>query len=623
MKVIAVIAVLLHTGFTIRVFAQDIESVIKSKPFELGGGSMNLATVFHSSFDVPTDQPGFSFYASGNINFHVFGQSAPLSFNYTNRKLNYAQPFNNFSFAPRYKWVALRVGSHSVNYSPYTMAGHRLTGASVELTPGKFKVNMAYGKLKKAILPDSLDADFRNVTFERWGMAAGLEYANKRDRVYFTVFNGKDNAGSVPVMYHSDDNTPKENTAVSAGFVKQIMDKLTIDGEVAVSLLNRDITNDLQRRLTRQQFYVYKTNLSYSGNGYGLTFGIEHVDPEYITLGGYYFNNDLQKYTIGGLTSLLNGRVNVNAQLGLEQNNLQNTETNTTSRWVGALNGTFQASSRLNLSACYSNFTAFTNVRPTAEYEYLDEMDTLNYQQINQSGSFSAILQLGNRQLPQNLAMNTSLQTSGFSGHGADNNPGSTFLSNTLSYGLSIPDKSLTFSASVTSYMQEYSNNTTRSTGPSVSLGKAYLEKQLKSTWALSYNRGEQQENPATQVYSVRWNLTFQSKRKKEKQEDIHSKSITREEREKETVKNDQGFIKESSSLTGRYLPEELSLRKEKTKTIKKEPVENEKTTHVNKFLNERHRFNLSAVFTHRDLPGARIPKYSELTMRITYAYSF
>jgi hypothetical protein len=171
--------------------------------------------------------------------------------------------------------------------------------------------------------------------------------------------------------------------------------------------------------------------------------------------------------------------------------------------------------------------------------------------------------------------------------------------------------------------MQEYSNTTTRSTGPSVSLGKAYLEKQLKSTWALSYNRGEQQENPATQVYSVRWNLTFQSKRKKEKQEDIHSKSITRAEREKETVKNDQGFIKESSSLTGRYLPEELSLRKEKTKTIKKEPVENEKTTHVNKFLNERHRFNLSAVFTHRDLPGARIPKYSELTMRITYAYSF
>jgi hypothetical protein len=614
---------LLFLGLAPALRAQDVEGIFTSKPFELTGGSISLANVYYSSFGAASSREGFSLYASGNVNISLFGQSAPLSFSYTNRKLSYAQPFNNFSFAPRYKWVATRIGSHSVNYSPYTMAGHRLGGASVSLTPGKWKVDMAYGELKKAIVPDTIDDRQYAAAYRRMGMAGALEYAWGIDRVYATFFNGKDDVGSLPEALHTEENAPKQNTALSAGFVKQLLGKFTLDGELAYSLLHRDISNSVQKRLTSQQFFVYKTNLNYTGKGYGLSLGLEHVDPGYETLGGYFFNNDLQKYLLGGLATLLNGRLQLDTQLGLEKNNLQNTETNTTSRWVSALNSSYQASQRLNLSATYSNFTAFTNVRPSADYEYLDEVDTLNYRQINQSGGLSASYQLGSPQLPQHLAFNAALQVSGFSGHGSDQNPGSTFLSHTLSYGLSLPDRAVNFSASVNSYVQRYSTNSSTSLGPSLSVGKGWMDKQLNSTWALSYNSGRQDEKPASHIYSLRWNLSFQSKHKREKTDQWRNSEKSRQSAEKEKVTRDKGYIDETSALTGMDLPEALSLRKEKTRTVKGAVEKKESTQEKKRYLTERHRFNLSTAFTHRNVPGATMPRFSELTIRMTYAYSF
>ncbi|NJN28297.1 MAG: hypothetical protein HC819_21170 [Cyclobacteriaceae bacterium] len=603
--------------------AQDVESFFNSKPFEVGGGSINLANVYYSSFDSPSSREGFSLYASGNVNFSIFGQSAPLSFSYTNRKLNYTQPFNNFSFAPRYKWIATRFGSHSVNYSPYTMAGHRLSGASVALTPGHWKIDLAYGRLKKAVVPDSLGNQQHSATFGRMGMAGGLEYSWDKDRVYGTFSMDKDEVSSLPKNFHSDENTPKQNAAFSLGFVKHLMKKFTLDGEVAYSLLHRDISNTTQLELSKQQFFVYKTNLNYTGNGYGLSIGMEHVDPGYETLGGYFFNNDLQKYLLGGLTTLVNGRLNIDVQAGLEKNNLQNSETNTTSRWVGALNSTFQISKRLNVSGTYSNFTAFTNVRPTTDYEYMDEVDTLNYRQVNQSCGVSATYQMGSQQLPQQLAFNTALQVSGFSGHGSEQNPGSTFLSNTLSYGLNIPDKSLNFAASVSSYTQEYGHGSSKSIGPTLSLGKAVMNKQLKSTLALSYNRARQEEKPASQIYSARWNISFQSSHKKEKTDQWRNNDREKARAEKRQLTADKGYYKEASALTGIDLPEDLSIRKEKTRTVKGETVKTVTDNEKKRYLTERHQFNLSAVFTHRDTPGASTTTFSELTIRMTYAYSF
>jgi hypothetical protein len=60
-------------------------------------------------------------------------------------------PFNRFSIAPSYKWVKVYAGYTSMQFSPYSLAGHELFGGGVELSPDNgFKISALFGRLKKA-----------------------------------------------------------------------------------------------------------------------------------------------------------------------------------------------------------------------------------------------------------------------------------------------------------------------------------------------------------------------------------------------------------------------------------------------------------------------------------------
>ena len=601
-------------------YAQDVETVLTSKPLEMTGGSISVSSVYFESFEVPSPRPTLSHYASGHLNFNVFGLPAPLSFSYTDRKAAYTQPFNNFSFAPRYRWVAARLGVHNVTYSPYTMAGHTLSGASVELTPGPLTVKLSYGRLQKAVLPSDSN---QVTTFQRKGVAAFLAYQWSHDRLYATAFGAQDDPESVPSPLVPEEVKPLQNRALSVGGTKRLFPRLTLDGEFGFSRLHRDVTTTAQKKLSRQQFYAYRTDLKYAGQGYQLSLGFEHVDPNYLTLGGYYFNNDLEKITVGGSTALLESRLNVTAQVGRERNNLRETETNTTQRWVGALNTTWQVSPRFTLAGNYSNFTAFTNVRLATQDQERDELDTLNFYQINQTASSSASWQLGHPERPRTLSANLTYQTAGFHGYGEANNPGTTYGTNTLSYGWGLPQQHLMITTSVNSYVQQSAAGHTRATGPAVSVGKSFLKQQLKNTWSASYNISHQSEAEApAQTRGLRWNIVYQSSHKREKNQAHTKRQRSARQRSHSLRKKDKGYVREQSGATGLYLSEELSLRKERTQKIKNKTTKT-KTENSKKYITERHRFNLNLSYTNRNIPTAELLRSSELTIRASYSYTF
>ncbi len=613
--------ILLLSGF--RSQGQNIDKIIESKPFEFSGGSINLSSVYYSSFKVPSNRPDLSYYASGSLNFKIFGSAAPLSFSYTNRKVAYAQPFNKLSFAPRYKWVATRFGSQSQTYSPYTLNGHNFNGGSVELTPGPITVKLAYGRFQKAIEPDTLLRNTAVTTFKRMGLAAFLGYQHNTNQVNISFFTGKDDQNSVAKELINEDTKPKQNMAFSIGGVKKISDRISLTADIGSSIFYRDISSASQKKISKEQFYAYKTNINYTGNGYTLSLGYEHVDPNYTSLGGYYFTNDLQKIVLGGATVLADGKINLNAQLGRERNNLQNSETSTTKNWVGAFNGSYQINPKLMLALNYSNFTAFTNIRPAIADDYRDEIDTLNFYQISQNAVGSMNWTLGSKRRPKMLSVNASLQTTGLKGYGEENNPGTTYITNTISYGVVIPEKNMNISTSANAYWQKFGTGTTKSVGPSLAVGKSFFEKQLKSTWSASYNINQQETRSPSKTYTARWNLTFQSKHKRVL--DQQKRHVEREKikKEYELKKKDEGYKKERSQGTGLYLPEAISLRKESTKKVKKQVEKKEKIEHIKKRITERHRLNFSVVYTRREVPTAAYPKFSEFTMRINYAYSF
>ena len=93
---LAVMLVSLVSG--IQLYAQNLEAIGKEKPLKLNGG-ISLNQTFYSSSDSLSRRDPYNYYLAGNLNLSMYGWSVPLSFNYSNQKTTFTQPFNNY---PRY-----------------------------------------------------------------------------------------------------------------------------------------------------------------------------------------------------------------------------------------------------------------------------------------------------------------------------------------------------------------------------------------------------------------------------------------------------------------------------------------------------------------------------------------
>ena len=158
--------------------AQNIDAISYKKGLKLSGG-LNFANTFYAGSDSLIKRDPYVYYLTANLNLNTFGFDMPFSFSYSNTSKNYTQPFNRFQFAPKYKWAKLYVGSTSMNFSQYTLAGHQFSGAGVELTPGKWHIAGMYGRLLKPIEYDPLVNNISTVAYKRMGYGAKAGYADK------------------------------------------------------------------------------------------------------------------------------------------------------------------------------------------------------------------------------------------------------------------------------------------------------------------------------------------------------------------------------------------------------------------------------------------------------------
>jgi hypothetical protein len=64
-------------------------------------GSFNLNAVGYKAFGMDQRRDPLNWFLTGNLNFTLFGYSAPFSFSYSNTSKTFSQPFNQFHFAPQ------------------------------------------------------------------------------------------------------------------------------------------------------------------------------------------------------------------------------------------------------------------------------------------------------------------------------------------------------------------------------------------------------------------------------------------------------------------------------------------------------------------------------------------
>jgi hypothetical protein len=501
------------------------EQYNKDNLLKINGG-VSANAVFYSG-DNASLTP-FTWILSGNLNLNFFSRfNLPFSFNLNNLGGDYTYPTmpNRLSLHPSYKWVAGHIGDVSMAFSPYTLNGHQFTGAGVDLTPENLpvKISAMYGRLLKAT--EYNPEERLNIpAYKRMGYGAKALYDKNNISFGMTLFSARDNANSLKIIPDSLNITPQKNIAVSWEAGIKIIKNLTLSAEYGISLLTRDVRTSSNPRpevpaLTdytpSSTYHALRASLNYQLGKNTFGFGYERVDPDYQSLGAYYFTNDLQNFTLNYARPFFADKLVLAANAGLQHDNLNNNKSKNTQQLVGAVNLNYNPNDRFNASASYSNFQTYTNIK--SQFDYINEitdydnLDTLDFTQLSQNANLSVNWTLNKDESKKhNLNFNLNYQEAADKyGEIISTGAVSRFYNLATNYGLYFIPVNLQVNTSINITYNTAGFNNMLTYGPSLSASTKLFNQKLTTGLSVAYNISTDTGEWQNSIFNLRWNVTY------------------------------------------------------------------------------------------------------------------
>ena len=353
----------------------------------------------------------FNYQIQGNINTNIFGFSTPVNFSYSKGKTVYGYDlnpvqlpsFNRLGFSPKYKDLTFHVGYRQMNFTKYTLSGHQFKGWGFEYQPENYYLGFMKGILKPAVIEDFSDISLIDPSFQRnaWALKGGYESENLT--YGFAFLKSIDDPGSIDNYEDYRSNiTPRENAVIGLYGKKSIGEKLIFDFDYAFSGLSYDIVNDpnldINTQYTAYNYFglfstrnnsIYdkalKSSLTYKFSEFDISYNYERVDPDFRTLGAFFFNNNFITRTGGISKKLLEDKLTVNVEGGLEKIAEPTEQQENTGRIIGSLNSKYKVNDRLSFSGKYSNLNNSNLIRkPSLQSSSIDSiLQTQTKEKIN------------------------------------------------------------------------------------------------------------------------------------------------------------------------------------------------------------------------------------------------
>jgi hypothetical protein len=485
----------------------DFDS-FRGNPFKIGGSIAANSTFFQSNRNA---RDPFVYNFIGNINVSFYSFSMPISYNFTNLggKLDYQIPFNfnRLSVSPKYKWITAHIGDVSMTFSPYSLAGHQFTGAGIELSPNSpIKFSAMYGRFLKAVEDDGNPNSIPS--FERWGYGSKIDFVKSKYKIGLVGFYAKDIASSLSKIPVTKEITPKENLVVGVTLEGQINPDLKLYADYSNSSVIQNTLAEgtgqknglstlfIKGNSSLQNFNALKIGFDFKVNKTTLGASFERVDPNYQTLGAYFFANDLQNIMINTSRPFYHDKVNMTLNLGVQKDNLDNRKAQTTGRLIGSLNLNAKFSDNLTSTLSITNQTTTTNVNPDQFLQInqvnpeLNNVSQINYRQLSQSVTISTNYNIkatktSKRNLMFNYAFN---QVANEQGGIIRLGQLSTFhnISTAYSHQFLKSKWALNSSANVTYSTIGIQNTTTF--GPVIGINKKFLKDKLTTQFSSAFN---------------------------------------------------------------------------------------------------------------------------------------
>lgn len=330
----------------------------KTSPWRWNGG-VQLGTQVYKAFGMAPrmNQPAWNIYGNMSLSYKDW-LTLPFSFSVGHQGSHATYPvFNQFGASPKFGFVTIHGGWRRLRFSDFTLNDHTFLGGGVEVNPGKLRLAAMYGRFKKGRDAGELFGEFLPGQYQRTGYAAKIGYGTERNFVDIIYMKIKDAPNSLPEGAVDSLITPAENAVVGINTKIAVSSFFSWYGEVAVSAFTRDIRsheledsgnypglyrNILTPRLSTKTNYALKSGIEAGSQNARIRLQYERIMPEYETMGSFFFMNDLENFTVAPTLSLFQRKLNINGQVGVQKNNLLNTRSETTKRFIGAGNVSYQ-----------------------------------------------------------------------------------------------------------------------------------------------------------------------------------------------------------------------------------------------------------------------------------------
>ena len=487
--------------------SQDLTKIGNSSLAKLKGG-IAVSSIYYDGDS--SNRAPFTYFLTGNVNAKISEVfDIPFSFSYSNSEFQTNTPFsfNRLSIKPTYKWVTAYIGDVNMNFSSYTLNSHQFTGVGFDVSPNdKLTINLMYGRLLKSREFDSDNVD-GSASFRRLGYGLKTSYSFDKAKIGVIFFRASDDENSLKEPLPIEiDVQPEDNTVISFNGEFDISKSFSLKGEIALSAITEDINltgeSDhfasflLRSNVTTQYYRAYNLALSYQLGKGNIGLGYEKIDPNYRTLGGYFFNNDLENITVNASQTIFKDKLSLNVNAGIQKDDLDNRKASQLNRLVLSINIGFNANEKLSFNSSYSSFQSFTNIKNQFDFingvsQIEEDLDRDNIAQISQNTNLSINYILdSNSSKKRNLNLNFSFQD-------AENKIGdeireedsSVFYTGNASYSIAYLNSNVSISGAFNSSLSNIQGNENLFLGPALSLKKSYLDKKLRFNATIGHNR--------------------------------------------------------------------------------------------------------------------------------------
>lgn len=353
--------------------AQNVEQLAQQKPVQLTGNFSAKAIMYNATGINARRQP-FSWILSGSPTLKLYGFDIPFSFSLSEQDRSFSQPFNQFGLSPTYKWITVHGGYRNLSFSPYTLDGHTILGAGIEIKPKGFSLAIMHGRLNRATTLDTTFGTLQPFSFSRKGTAVKITAGNNKNHFSISTIKAQDDSASVQMQQSIKQNVKAaQNIAASADFKIENKNGVFIEGDAAVSIYTNDMysnlkiadsnewvksfSNIISINATTQANTAYRAAAGIIKKNYSIKAEYKYISPDYKSMGVYFFNSDIESITINPSFNIKNTFI-FNGSIGTLRDNLKNQKQATTKRLITMANATINLSQKFGIDASVTNFSA-------------------------------------------------------------------------------------------------------------------------------------------------------------------------------------------------------------------------------------------------------------------------